>query len=38
MRAFCVVEAPPLLNQDLGFNEGVKDLSIEKLVSHAAVE
>ena len=38
MRSLGVVESPPLLDQDFSFNERVKDLSVEELVSHASIE
>ena len=38
MRTFGIVKAPPLFDQDLGFDERMEDLAIEKLVSHSSVE
>ncbi len=38
MWAFGVVESTPLFAKDLGFFQGIEDLTIEKLSTHTAVE
>jgi len=38
VRTYGVVEASPLFNQDLCFEQGIEDLAVEELVSHASIE
>ena len=36
--AFCVVVISPILDDDLGFLERVKDFAVQKFVAHSSVE
>ena len=38
VRSFGVVEVFPLFNQDLCFEQGMEDLTVEELVPHSAIE